>query len=176
VDDAWDAVTNGDPAGWLDCTLGTPQPSTFWSKRAWELRGPLSQRYHYVFDRLLWLSFALGGFEALRLPVPLSVIRLHNRCKTISESEDFLREFPRAFQEFSDAFPRSELPAIAKRIHAYASRCYTSQAVKSLDQHKYLACARLMLKAFLASPRLMLRHTLGDARRRLTRLPPAIRR
>lgn len=73
---------------WLDfvCTRksGTalPQPSSFWSRSAWLVAGPLDESLHYAMDHEYCGRLAWSGFFPLCIHEPLAALRLHKQAKT----------------------------------------------------------------------------------------------
>jgi hypothetical protein len=78
----------GDAGDWnlprMTRTAYTPyQPSTFWSRRAWEGAGPFNERSWALFDVEFDLRVALlGPVEHVR--EPLATFRLHPESKSLS--------------------------------------------------------------------------------------------
>jgi len=62
-----------------------PQPSTFFTRRAYEAAGPLDTGLHYQMDYEFFLRMASRGVRFGILPRPLAAFRLHRASKTISE-------------------------------------------------------------------------------------------
>lgn len=58
-----------------------PQPSTFWSRRAWEKVGEFNEEYHYVMDYDYWLRMS-KYFRPHDLKVPLSGFRFQDNSKS----------------------------------------------------------------------------------------------
>ncbi|TXH07574.1 MAG: glycosyltransferase [Candidatus Moraniibacteriota bacterium] len=58
-----------------------PQPSTFWSRRAWEQVGKFNEDYHYVMDYDYWLRMS-KYFRPHDLKVPLSGFRFQDNSKS----------------------------------------------------------------------------------------------
>ncbi len=58
-----------------------PQPSTFWSRRAWERVGDFKEEYHYVMDYDYWLRMS-KYFRPHDLKVALSGFRFQDNSKS----------------------------------------------------------------------------------------------
>ncbi|MCQ3944309.1 MAG: glycosyltransferase [bacterium] len=58
-----------------------PQPSTFWSRNAWEKVGEFNEAYHYVMDYDYWLRMS-KHFRPHDLKVPLSGFRFQDNSKS----------------------------------------------------------------------------------------------
>lgn len=68
------------------------QPSTFWSRRAWEQVGPLREDLHYAFDFEFFYRLRKKAGSPEWLDAALSKFRLHGESKTVSKKELFLLE------------------------------------------------------------------------------------
>lgn len=58
------------------------QPSSYFSRRAWEECGPLDEEVHFAFELDFWLRMAKRGFEFVVLKKLLSTALSHERAKT----------------------------------------------------------------------------------------------
>lgn len=58
-----------------------PQPSTFWSRKAWSKVGEFNPKYHYVMDYDYWLRMS-KYFKPQDLKVPLSGFRFQDNSKS----------------------------------------------------------------------------------------------
>lgn len=58
-----------------------PQPSTFWTRKAWERVGEFNEDYHYVMDYDYWLRMS-KYFSPHDLKVPLSGFRFQDNSKS----------------------------------------------------------------------------------------------
>ncbi len=58
-----------------------PQPSTFWSRNAWDKVGEFNAKYHYVMDYDYWLRMA-KHYRPHDLKVPLSGFRSQEKSKS----------------------------------------------------------------------------------------------
>lgn len=75
-----------------------PQPSTFWSRRAWDKVGEFNDKYHYVMDYDYWLRMS-KYYRPHDLKVPLSGFRFQQdsksqtgRVKLMQEGMESLKE------------------------------------------------------------------------------------
>jgi GT2 family glycosyltransferase len=66
----------------LQTTDFIDQPSAFWTRRAWELVGPLDESLHYTFDWDWFLRAATAGVQFVPVPVTLSRYRIHSTHKS----------------------------------------------------------------------------------------------
>ena len=71
---------------WVLRTAKNPvvQQTALWSRRGWELAGPLDEGSGYYFDLELYLRLSLHG-RCLRIPEPLATVRLHPASKSVSD-------------------------------------------------------------------------------------------
>ena len=93
------------PGSWVDfaCSKksGTalPQPSSFWSRKAIELAGPLDETYHYAMDHELYVRIARSGIRPLCIDEPLACYRTNEHSKTSQGKLHFWREELRVLDE-----------------------------------------------------------------------------
>ncbi|PQP33249.1 glycosyltransferase [Desulfobacteraceae bacterium SEEP-SAG10] len=76
-----------------------PQPSTFFTRRAWEKTGYLDISLHYQMDFEYFLRMAKAGIKFGLLNKPLAKFRLHEDSKTVSEYNDLFFESYRRIQD-----------------------------------------------------------------------------
>jgi glycosyltransferase involved in cell wall biosynthesis len=99
-------------------TVYTPhQPSTFWSRRAWEAAGPFNERSWALFDVEFNLRTALLG-PAHHIEEPLATFRLHPESKSLSRHRAMAVECLRFADEF---YGSPDLPSLL-RPYARAGR------------------------------------------------------
>lgn len=68
------------------------QPSTFWSRHAWQSIGSLREDLHYAFDFEFFYRMRSRFGAPLQLDTCLSKFRLHGDSKSVSQKELFLLE------------------------------------------------------------------------------------
>jgi len=68
-----------------------PQPSTFWSRRAWERVGEFNDRYHYVMDYDYWLRMS-KYYRPHDLKVVLSGFRAQPESKSETSRQKLMDE------------------------------------------------------------------------------------
>jgi glycosyltransferase involved in cell wall biosynthesis len=68
-----------------------PQPSTFWSRKAWERVGKFNEKYHYVMDYDYWLRMS-KHFVPHDLKVPLSGFRFQQDSKSQTGRAELMAE------------------------------------------------------------------------------------
>jgi len=149
-----------------------PQPSAFWTRRAWDEAGPFDERGFYFFDFEFFLRAGSVG-KVKRISEPLSTYRLHGASKTIAagagKARDYVR-FPDSFLA-SDRLP-PELRPFARRGRASAYVAAGDYLYWDLD----LGPARKLLwHSIVLSPRSATKRSLSLALKSL--LPkPVVRR
>jgi glycosyltransferase involved in cell wall biosynthesis len=68
------------------------QPSTFWSRQAFEKVGFFNPDMHYAFDFEYWLRLALAGFLPVVIPRLLAGFRHHDKAKTCTAGNFYKEE------------------------------------------------------------------------------------
>jgi glycosyltransferase involved in cell wall biosynthesis len=69
----------------LYSACAVPQPSTFFTRRAWEITGDVDTALHYVLDYDYFLRMQARGIRFGLIKSPLARFRLHADSKTVSE-------------------------------------------------------------------------------------------
>jgi glycosyltransferase involved in cell wall biosynthesis len=110
-----------------------PQPSTFISRRAWEVVGPLDEGLHYAMDYDLFIRVAKIG-EPLFVERSLSAFTVHTEAKTTARRAIARQEALRVASRYANLRDRVVLTFLAFR-----ARVYHSMPVRLLD---YLDRAR----------------------------------
>jgi len=88
------------------------QPSTLWSREAWERYGPLNEDGWYFFDFEFFLQFPAERVR--RIPEVLSTYRIHPEAKSTGASATRLaRDHARLADEF---FSSDRLPPTGRRV------------------------------------------------------------
>ncbi len=73
--------------GWLDGG-NFMQPSSAFSRAAWDACGPLAEDVHIAMDLDIWLRFAKAGFQFVSTPELLSTALSHPKAKTTAFVEE----------------------------------------------------------------------------------------
>jgi hypothetical protein len=73
------------------------QPGSWYSRRAVERFGPLSEDLHFLFDYDFFLRVAAEG-RAEFIPEIMAWFRIHDESKSGSQERGFLKEEPRVFR------------------------------------------------------------------------------
>jgi glycosyltransferase involved in cell wall biosynthesis len=144
-----------------------PQPAALWSRRGWELAGPLNERYWSLFDTELFLRLGAVG-TVRRIEEPVAAFRLHPESKQMSRHEQMAEDSIR----FADEFWGGQLPANLRR-HARAGRAghYRRAALGFYAAGDVARARRLFFHSLLLSPLGIRRKQLGRLARTL--LPAA---
>lgn len=86
------------------------QPASLFSRRAWDLTGPLDESLHYLMDHNLYVQMALAGRTFVKLDDRLARFRLHRTSKTQTQWLKFTFELQQIVER-TFAQPRSSTPA-----------------------------------------------------------------
>jgi glycosyltransferase involved in cell wall biosynthesis len=82
------------------------QPSSFWTRKVWELTGPLSVDYHFAFDWEWFIKSREKGATFIPSVKYLSVYRLHQQHKTGIGGSKRVMEIVNIYQKYLNAdFP-----------------------------------------------------------------------
>lgn len=132
-------------------TVYTPhQPSTFWSRHAWEAAGPFNEHAWSLFDVEFNLRVGLLG-PVRYLRVPLATFRLHPESKSLSRHERMATECLRFAEEF---FGSPELPAeLRPYARAAQATLYRRAALHYQAEGDVARARRLFLRSLLLSTR-----------------------
>jgi len=74
------------------------QPGSWYSRRAVERCGPLSEELHFLFDYDFFLRVAAEGGRAEFVPEIMAWFRIHEASKSGSQEREFLREEPKVYR------------------------------------------------------------------------------
>ena len=116
------------------------QSSAFWTRRLWDLAGPVSEDLHYALDYDLWLRMLLHVDEVAFVDKPLSFARSHSGQKTRPDNYDKIyRE--REFSAMRAARARGE-PSLVWFLKVWARRLRSAvrsrkRSIPSLLPTKY---------------------------------------
>ena len=143
------------------------QPASLWRRRAWELAGPLDERFDYVFDTLFFLRIAAAG-EGRLLDRPLATHRLHPEAKSGRPSSDKVTEYVRVARDFwGGPLPEPLLP----HSRAGAASAYRRAAWCAYQAGQRRRARRLALRSLWRSPWMSRRTAAFVARTLVPRLP-----
>ena len=108
------------PAMVRDCDNHVVQPSSMWTRAAWEQAGPFDDRGYYFFDFEFYLRLSVLG-PVKRVQKPWSTYREHAASKTVGDLAGKSRDYLRFADEFlaGDRLP-AELRPYARRGRASA--------------------------------------------------------
>jgi glycosyltransferase involved in cell wall biosynthesis len=137
-----------------------PQPAALFTRRGWDLAGPLNERAWALFDSELFLRLSTVG-DIVRIREPVAAFRLHPESKQLSRRERMAEECVRYADEFfgGDALP-PELRPIARKARA---TFYRRGALAWYAAGEIRRARRLFLRSLVLSPQ-------GMRRKQLVRL------
>lgn len=107
-----------------------PQPSVFLPQKAVKDVGGVDESLYYTMDLDLWLRL-MGRYKAVLLPYDLSLYRLHDTSKTVSQTLGFLRDFERVAVRAVRLGQVSSIEAQCE-VDLLASVIYTTSKQKDL--------------------------------------------
>jgi len=108
------------------CDNHVVQPSSMWTRAAWEHAGPFDERGYYFFDFELYLRLSVLG-PVKRVARPWSTYREHARSKTIGDQRGKARDYLR----FADAFLTSD--RLPEELRPYAREGRASARVAAAN-------------------------------------------
>jgi glycosyltransferase involved in cell wall biosynthesis len=149
-----------------------PQPSAFWTRRAWEQAGPFDPRGFYFFDFEFFLRVGSVG-KVKTIAAPLSTYRLHPDSKTVAAGAGKAADYVR----FADSFLASE--RLPPELRAFAregrARSYAAAGDYLYWDLQLGRARRLLWRSLAMAPRHATRRSLSLALKSL--LPkPVVRR
>jgi glycosyltransferase involved in cell wall biosynthesis len=77
------------------------QPSSFWTRKAWELAGPLREDLHFAFDWEWFLRAKAAGVVFHSIPYGLSMYRIHDAHKSGSGGNKRQQEIASIYKVYS---------------------------------------------------------------------------
>lgn len=107
-------------AGWIDflCTKrsGTalPQPSTFFTRSAYQDAGPLNPSLHFAMDHEYWARLARLGLTPCVIGKDLALHRLHDRQKTAEGIRPFWQEELALLEDYGREADPAECAVLAE--------------------------------------------------------------
>jgi glycosyltransferase involved in cell wall biosynthesis len=126
------------------------QPASLWRRRAWELAGPLDERFEYVFDALFFLRIAAEG-EGRLVDRELATHRLHPGAKTRRTDVRKIDEHVRVARDFyGGPLP----PRLRPHARVGAANAYRRAAWTAYHAGDPARARRLALRSLLKSPRM----------------------
>jgi hypothetical protein len=126
------------------------QPASLWRRRAWQLAGPLDERFEYVFDTLFFMKIAAEG-EGLLVDKPLATHRLHPGAKTRRADLAKVDEHVRVARDFyGGRLP----PRLRPHARVGAGNSYRRAAWTAYHAGDRRHARRLVLRSLLVSPRM----------------------
>jgi hypothetical protein len=155
-----------------NCDNHVVQPSSMWTRAAWEQAGPFDERGYYFFDFELYLRLSVLG-PVKRVPMPWSTYREHADSKSAGDQRGKAQDYLR----FADEFLRSErLPAeLRPYVREGRARARVAAANNLYGQLELGPARRWLMEALALHPRSASRLSLSLAGKSM--LPrPLVRR
>ena len=78
------------------------QPSSFWSKSAWTLTGPLNEGMHFAFDWDWFIRAQQAGVDFIPVEECLPLYRIHAQHKTGSGGNKRIEELKTIISTYAD--------------------------------------------------------------------------
>ncbi len=110
------------PAMVRSCDNHVVQPSSMWTRRAWDEAGPFDPRGYYFFDFELYLRLSVLG-PVKRVERPWSTYREHADSKTVGDQLGKARDYLR----FADSFLTSD--RLPEQLRRYARQGRSSARI-----------------------------------------------
>lgn len=127
---------HNEPSDWFALNP-IPQPSSFWSGRVHREIGPMREDLHYSFDYEFWMRLRFkAGISPTVLRRCLSVFRMHDSSKTISQNDRFDPENQSIWNEYIKLLPMDDRAAVRelrREMKSRALRASVWQAFKIGD-------------------------------------------
>lgn len=116
-----------------NCDNHVVQPSSMWTRMAWEQAGPFDERGYYFFDFEFYLRLSVLG-PVKRVPKPWSTYREHPASKSVGDEPGKARDYLRFADQFltSDRLPE-ELRPYAREGRASARIAAANNLYGELD-------------------------------------------
>jgi glycosyltransferase involved in cell wall biosynthesis len=132
------------------CECHVVQPASLFSRRAWELCGPLDPTRHWFFDFELFVRMGLAG-RAMQLDgPPLATYRLHAGSKSFAQSVPKARDYVRVAREFyANGLFEGRLAGLERKARASA---YHHGGIYFYDALELREARRCFLQATRLAP------------------------
>lgn len=127
------------------------QPSTFFTRSAYERAGGLDRTLHFTMDYDLYCRILSDeGCRVLYLETELSAFRLHDGAKTSNAKAGFIRELRQVSQRYWPSEWRGDMFA---EMDAYSAKCSLHQAVEAFRKRQWRLGVQALTLSFRYSPR-----------------------
>jgi glycosyltransferase involved in cell wall biosynthesis len=132
------------------CECHVVQPASLFSRRAWELCGPLDATRHWFFDFELFVRMGLAGRAEQVSGPPLATYRLHSGSKSFAQSLPKARDYRRVAEEFyANGLFSGPLAGLARQARASA---YHHAGIYFHDAGELAAARRCYLRSLTLDP------------------------
>lgn len=155
---------------WLVRSWFAPQPSTFWSRKAWLAVGPLREDLHYSFDREYWLRLRFAGYNPMIIPQILSKFRYHDKSKSTLSNYSFMRERNIIRTEYASKLE----PAGRKRVLELSRNADIQLIISDINTFPGLKRTHDLLKLLRDSPWILFQRRFWGALARVLSLRKSI--
>ncbi|MEP0911416.1 glycosyltransferase [Leptolyngbya sp. GB1-A1] len=133
------SITHQAMLNWFDNWF--PQQSTFWTRRMWEVSGPLNEKLYYAMDYALWLKMNNQNPPITTKQV-LSSYRFHNDAKCSTNYSAIGKEIIQTLQyHLNHSSPSNELTRMAKKS---ISTIGITLAYKDAQEQRYSQARELL--------------------------------
>jgi glycosyltransferase involved in cell wall biosynthesis len=169
--DIFEPTRMGSLKEWVFGGISLHQPGCLWTASTWKRFGPFPNDLNYMFDRYFFSKIAAQGDTAfITADAPIASFRLHEKCKTVSQIQDFAPEWNRAMERLRVQLPlpqRLEITFLKWKKENWELACTVlserdvTTARRLLAQHISKDPASILLRpVFGAAWRLLLKKTL----------------
>jgi glycosyltransferase involved in cell wall biosynthesis len=121
------------------------QPSSFWTKSAWELTGPLDVSLNYAMDWDWFIRAEMNGVRFIAVSDYFSVYRIHDAHKTRCGGDARANEIVEIYRRYSDQEIFRAAKAIAKRRQSIRPLTVAMKKMNKRWLYSYIDPVRIIL-------------------------------
>ncbi len=118
------------------------QPSSFWTRKAWEQVGDLNEAYHYAFDWEWFIRASQAEVEFQALPKFLAIYRLHAQHKTGTGGKKRGKEI----LDIYDQYAENSISELGKLLYAKRDQIYEFR--KKIARYRLQRWEKYLLKFY----------------------------
>lgn len=119
------------PIDWVTYKATSPQPSSFWSRKALEKVGFFNQTFHFAFDSEYWLRMHLNNLLPKTINLPLARFRFYDGSKTSKGQINFLNEHRKMLIVHKENFQPDEIKKAKNVLDSLEAESRTATALES---------------------------------------------
>jgi hypothetical protein len=119
------------PIDWITYKADSPQPSSFWSRKAMEKVGILSTDFHFAFDCEFWFRLNLAGFFPKKVNRTLARFRFYEGSKTSKGRLPFLNEHREMLVKYEMQFTQKEIKSAHNILNKLEAEYRTAHALET---------------------------------------------